>query len=307
MYRCESPGVPNLDREKWGRIAWSQQLETILVEANDEGVNPQVLLAALTKQKKTAFRKVQPWNAFLHEESKGVKLNKSTIAALAQKYRETGEEEKLGYVKRMTQATDKDNRKKLVSKSFRTIKQSMDELLVFGIKSALVATSLDPDNTVLKDVKTISVGEHTDEFVKKYRLGDRFLFFLEDASSSNTNTGSNINTNTNTDTNTNTNTGNNINTSTSPAKSRQYHNKLRDLATEKVQTALGAAFGIGPKPIKWNKVLMGPVYPAYTEDCVTLEEWPLGVPTRKRMADLNGVHHQKLLDGDVLFKRVKRS
>jgi hypothetical protein len=50
---------------------WSEQLNTILDEAKEEGVDAQWLLEELTERKRKVFRKLQPWNAFLHEEAKG--------------------------------------------------------------------------------------------------------------------------------------------------------------------------------------------------------------------------------------------
>jgi hypothetical protein len=52
-------------------MAWSEQLDTILDEALTERVDSQWLLAELMERKVVTFRKVQAWNAFLHEEAKG--------------------------------------------------------------------------------------------------------------------------------------------------------------------------------------------------------------------------------------------
>ncbi|SAL96245.1 hypothetical protein, partial, partial [Absidia glauca] len=124
-------------------------------------VDPQLLLAELTEQKRSAFRKVQPWNAFLREEAKGLKVNKETITPLVQKYHETTEEERKGYVKRMTHSMDKGEVDRSIKKSFKQIDASMENLLKFGIESVFVAGASPQVKYALKGTKLIVLGGNT--------------------------------------------------------------------------------------------------------------------------------------------------
>ncbi|SAL99389.1 hypothetical protein [Absidia glauca] len=274
--------------------AWSEQLNTILDEAQLENVDAQWLLGELSERKRVAFRKVQPWNAFLHEEAKGLQWNKEMLESLSKKYHETGEEDKKGYMKRMAHPVDESDVKKMVKKTFRNINSSMEMLLDFGIESVFAGASTNQGNHLPGGFEVIGLGDRARQFSLNNRIGKQLLVFLRDSINTNANTNTNASTITNANTNTPNPTSTNININI-------------NTTTEKVQKALGAAFGIESRQLRWKKVLMGPVYPEDTDDCVILEKWPLDVPTRKRMVDLTVVDYQKILDGDVLFKRAKTS
>ncbi|SAL96348.1 hypothetical protein [Absidia glauca] len=62
----------------------------------------------------------------------------------------------------------------------------------------------------------------------------------------------------------------------------------------------------GKKKMQWNKVYEGPTYPLDIE-CVAVETWPKGVPTRKRVGDWTAAECKLLLDNDVAFKRIRET
>ncbi|KAI8328853.1 hypothetical protein BC941DRAFT_457594 [Chlamydoabsidia padenii] len=117
--------------------ALAKSFDAILAQAVEESVNPQLLRAELLGTSAlSSRRKVQPWNAFLHEEAKGVKLNKECIASLKRKYDEASEEEKQGYCKRMSWGPV--DQKKAANKIFRDMAQSSVKLLDLGVQSLVL-------------------------------------------------------------------------------------------------------------------------------------------------------------------------
>ncbi|KAI8327753.1 hypothetical protein BC941DRAFT_446360 [Chlamydoabsidia padenii] len=251
--------------------ALAKSFDAVLAQAVEESINPQLLREELLGTPAlSSSRKVHPWNAFLHEEAKGVKLNKESIASLKRKYDEASEEEKQGYCKRMSWGPV--DKRKAAKKIFKDMAQSSVKLLDLAVQSLVLVASPGSRSTVRKG-QSFALGDEAARFLSTSAVEDKFWSSV-------------VNPTTTTITNS--------------------KNNLRTRATEKLRRAYGAALGTGPANVQWSRVHigLGPTYPPGFEYLV-LDKWPHDVPTKKRMVDLTSTEHRKLLDGEVVFKRTK--
>ncbi|KAI8335541.1 hypothetical protein BC941DRAFT_515043 [Chlamydoabsidia padenii] len=143
--------------------ALAESFNAILAEAVEESINPQLLHAELLGTTVLpSRRKVHPWNAFFHEEAKGVKLNKESIASLKRKYDEASEEEKQGYCKRMSWGPV--DQKKAANKISRDMAQSSMKLLDLGVQSLVLVASPGSVSTVRKG-QSFALGDEAERFL----------------------------------------------------------------------------------------------------------------------------------------------